>query len=118
MAKKRILSGMRPSGKLHLGNYAGALENWIKLQDDFENFFFVADWHALTTNPDAAFGITENTREMVIDWLSAGIKPENPIFIHHFFLQPNIFFAISDCGTGLDILPLLCNPLSSGSSPT
>jgi tryptophanyl-tRNA synthetase len=81
MAKKRILSGMRPSGKLHLGNYAGALENWIKLQDDYENFFFVADWHALTTNPNAAFEITENTREMVIDWLSAGIKPENPIFI-------------------------------------
>ena len=53
--KKRILSGMRPSGKLHLGNYAGALENWIGLQDKYDNFFFVADWHALTTNPSAAF---------------------------------------------------------------
>jgi tryptophanyl-tRNA synthetase len=81
MLKKRILSGMRPSGKLHLGNYAGALENWIKLQDEYDNFFFIADWHALTTNPDAAYEVEQNTREMVIDWLSAGIKPENPIFI-------------------------------------
>lgn len=78
---KRILSGMRPSGKLHLGNFAGALENWIKLQDEYDNFFFVADWHALTTNPAASFQVAENTHDMVIDWLSAGIKPENPIFI-------------------------------------
>jgi tryptophanyl-tRNA synthetase len=79
--KKRILSGMRPSGKLHLGNYAGALENWISLQDKYDNFFFVADWHTLTTNPSAAFEVKQNTIDMVIDWLSAGIKPENPIFI-------------------------------------
>ncbi len=81
MAKNRILSGMRPSGRLHLGNYAGALENWVKLQDEFDSFFFVADWHALTTNPAAAFDVKENTINMVIDWLSAGINPENPIFI-------------------------------------
>lgn len=81
MAKKRILSGMRPSGRLHLGNYAGALENWIQLQDEYDNFFFVADWHSLTTNPIAAFEVKVQTQEMVIDWLSAGIKPENPIFI-------------------------------------
>ncbi len=79
--KKRILSGMRPSGKLHLGNYAGALENWIKLQDEYDNFFFVTDWHALTTNPAAAGDVRQNTIDMVIDWLSAGIKPENPIFV-------------------------------------
>jgi tryptophanyl-tRNA synthetase len=79
--KKRILSGMRPSGKLHLGNYAGALENWVQLQQEYENFFFVADWHALTTNASAAFEVEKNTYEMIIDWLSAGIKPENPIFI-------------------------------------
>lgn len=72
---------MRPSGKLHLGNYAGALENWIGLQDKYDNFFFVADWHALTTNPSAAFEVKQNTIDMVIDWLSAGIRPENPIFI-------------------------------------
>jgi tryptophanyl-tRNA synthetase len=81
MQKKRILSGMRPTGKLHLGNYAGALENWIELQDQYENFFFVADWHSLTTNPSASFEVKEKTHDMVIDWLSAGIKPENPIFI-------------------------------------
>ena len=81
MSKKRILSGMRPSGKLHLGNYAGALENWINLQTDYENYFFVADWHALTTNPSASFEVKQNTIDMVIDWLSAGINPENPIFI-------------------------------------
>jgi tryptophanyl-tRNA synthetase len=81
MPKKRILSGMRPSGKLHLGNYAGALENWIELQNEYENFFFVADWHALTTNPNAASEVEQNTREMILDWLGAGIKPENPIFI-------------------------------------
>jgi len=81
MAKNRILSGMRPSGRLHLGNYAGALENWVKLQDEYDSFFFVADWHALTTNPSAAFDVRENTINMVIDWLSAGINPENPIFI-------------------------------------
>lgn len=81
MAYKRILSGMRPSGRLHLGNYAGALENWVKLQDEFDSFFFVADWHALTTNPSAAFDVKENTLQMIIDWLSAGINPDNPIFI-------------------------------------
>lgn len=81
MNQKRILSGMRPSGKLHLGNYAGALENWIKLQSEYDNFFFVADWHALTTNPSASFQVKQNTIDMVIDWLAAGINPENPIFI-------------------------------------
>lgn len=81
MSYKRILSGMRPTGRLHLGNYVGALENWVKLQEEFESYFFVADWHALTTNPSAAFDVQENTRQMVIDWLSAGINPENPIFI-------------------------------------
>ncbi len=81
MQKKRILSGMRPSGRLHLGNYAGALENWVKLQDEYDCFFFVADWHALTTNPKAAFNVQENTLQMVIDWLSVGINPDIPLFI-------------------------------------
>lgn len=81
MAKKRILSGMRPSGRLHIGNYAGALENWIKYQEEYDCFFFAADWHALTTDASAAFKVEENTFQMVMDWLSAGINPENPIFI-------------------------------------
>ncbi|MDZ7332680.1 MAG: tryptophan--tRNA ligase [candidate division KSB1 bacterium] len=79
--KKRILSGMRPTGKLHLGNYVGALENWVSLQNEYENFHLVADWHLLTTNLDTS-DIERNTIEMVIDWLSAGIDPEkSPIFV-------------------------------------
>ncbi|HDP97818.1 MAG TPA: tryptophan--tRNA ligase [bacterium] len=81
MMKKRILSGMRPTGKLHLGNYVGALENWVKLQGEYENFHLVADWHLLTTDLDTS-NIKDNTVEMVIDWLSAGIDAQqSPIFI-------------------------------------
>ena len=72
---------MRPSGRLHLGNYAGALENWVELQKDYQSYFFVADWHALTTNPSAAYEVKKNTIQMIMDWLAAGIDPENPIFI-------------------------------------
>ena len=74
--RKRILSGMRPTGRLHLGNLHGALENWIQLQNQYECFFFVADWHALTTDYAAPEAIRGNTREMVMDWLSAGLDPE------------------------------------------
>ncbi|RPH94792.1 tryptophan--tRNA ligase [candidate division KSB1 bacterium] len=80
--KRRLLSGMRPTGKLHLGNYVGALENWIVLQNDFESYHFVADWHTLTTDYEHTRSIPENTREMVIDWLAAGLDPvKSPIFI-------------------------------------
>ncbi len=79
--KKRILSGMRPSGKLHLGNYVGALENWVKLQDEYENYHLVADWHLLTTDLDTS-QIESDTNDLVIDWLCAGIDPEkSPIFV-------------------------------------
>ena len=79
-SKGRILSGMRPTGKMHLGNYVGALENWVNLQEKYENFHLIADYHALTTNLDTS-KILENTIEMVIDWLSVGIDPErSPIF--------------------------------------
>ena len=79
--KKRILSGMRPTGKLHLGNYVGALENWVKLQGEYENFHLIADWHILTTDLDTS-KVQENTIDMVIDWLCAGIDPEkSPIFV-------------------------------------
>ena len=74
--KKIILSGNRPTGKLHLGNFTGALENWVALQDDYECFFMVADWHVLTTDYQHTEEIAENTREMVIDWISAGLDPE------------------------------------------
>ena len=79
--KKRILSGMRPTGKLHLGNYVGALENWVKLQGQYENFHLVADWHLLTTDLDTS-NIESDTIDLVIDWLCAGIDPnQSPIFV-------------------------------------
>lgn len=78
--KRIILSGMRPTGKLHLGHLVGALENWVQLQTEFQNYHLVADYHALTTNPDSS-GITEYTIDMVIDWLAAGIDPKvSPMF--------------------------------------
>lgn len=80
--KKRILSGMRPTGKLHLGHLVGALENWVDLQDEYQNFHLVADWHVLTTDFEHTGLIDGMTIEMVIDWIAAGIDPEiSPIFI-------------------------------------
>src|SRR5207244_3290254 len=78
MTKTRVLSGMRPTGKLHLGNYLGALDNWVRMQDQFDCFYFVANWHALTTLGDNVreVDIAANTIEMVADWLGAGLDPE------------------------------------------
>ena len=73
--KSRVLSGMQPSGLLHLGNWLGALENWKALQEKYECFFFVADWHALSTNYENTSRIKEFSRELLIDWLAAGIDP-------------------------------------------
>jgi tryptophanyl-tRNA synthetase len=75
MAVERILSGMRPTGSLHLGHYNGVLKNWLRLQHEHECFFFVADWHALTTHYDTPEIIEESVWEMVIDWLAAGVDP-------------------------------------------
>ncbi|MBP1654755.1 MAG: trpS [Bacteroidetes bacterium] len=78
--KYRILSGMRPTGKLHLGHLVGALENWVSLQHEVESFFLIADYHALTTNPDSS-RLHENSLDMLIDWLSVGIDPRrSPVF--------------------------------------
>ncbi len=74
--RKRILSGMRPTGPLHLGNLLGALANWITMQDSYDCFFFIADWHALTSDYEKTDRITDYSREMMIDWLSAGLTPE------------------------------------------
>ncbi|MGE0405668.1 MAG: tryptophan--tRNA ligase [Candidatus Korobacteraceae bacterium] len=71
----RILSGMRSTGKLHLGNYVGALANWVKLQDAYECFFFIADWHALTTDYADTSRIKANSLEVMLDWLAAGLDP-------------------------------------------
>ncbi|MEQ1656483.1 MAG: tryptophan--tRNA ligase [Nitrospira sp.] len=80
--RKRVLSGMQPSGLMHLGNYLGALENWKALQEDYECFFFVADWHALSTNYADTSRIREFVRELLIDWLAAGIDPKrSTVFI-------------------------------------
>jgi tryptophanyl-tRNA synthetase len=75
MYAPRVLSGMRPTGRLHLGHYHGVLKNWVRLQAEYPCLFFVADWHALTTNYDEPGTIEENTWEMLIDWLAAGIDP-------------------------------------------
>ncbi len=77
---------MRPTGALHLGNYFGALENWVKLQKEYECFFFVADWHALTTGYEDTSDMKKNISDLIIDWLSAGLDPEKCTF----FLQSNI----------------------------
>ena len=78
----RVLSGMQPSGRLHLGNYLGALTNWKTLQEDHTCFFFVADWHALSTNYEDTGLVTTYVRELLIDWLAAGIDPErSTVFI-------------------------------------
>ncbi len=86
MTKQRILSGMRPSGKLHLGNLMGALDNWKKLQDDYECFFFAADWHALTTEYENPEGIQSSIQEMMVDWLSVGLDPKRSVL----FVQSKI----------------------------
>ncbi|MBK7135276.1 MAG: tryptophan--tRNA ligase [Rhodocyclales bacterium] len=75
MYAERVLSGMRPTGRLHLGHYHGVLKNWVKLQNEYPCLFFVADWHALTTAYDEPGTIENNAWEMVIDWLAAGVDP-------------------------------------------
>ena len=79
MNKKRVLSGMQPSGLMHLGNLLGALDNWRKLQDQYECYYFIADWHALTTNYADTANVRTYVREMIIDWLAAGLDPEKSV---------------------------------------
>ncbi|HHD10995.1 MAG TPA: tryptophan--tRNA ligase [Deltaproteobacteria bacterium] len=93
----RILSGMRPSGKLHLGHYHGVLENWLRLQKEAECLFFIADWHALTTEYANPRDIKLNAEEMVIDWLAVGIDPkESTIFLQsHVKEHAELFLLLS-----------------------
>ena len=82
MFDDRVLSGMRPTGALHLGHYNGVLENWLKLQHEYQCLFFVADWHALTTHYDSPEVIEDNVWDMLIDWLAAGVDPsQSTLFI-------------------------------------
>jgi tryptophanyl-tRNA synthetase len=84
--RKRVLSGMRPTGKLHLGNYVGALENWVRMQDEYQCFFEIADWHALTTDYADTSRVKENSLEVVLDWLAAGLDPEKSVI----FIQSHV----------------------------
>ena len=82
MFADRVLSGMRPTGRMHLGHYHGALKNWVRLQEEYECFYFAADWHALTTHYDTPETIAESVWEMFVDWLAVGINPNRAtIFI-------------------------------------
>ncbi len=86
MKKARIVSGMRPTGSLHLGHLEGVLKNWIKLQREYECFYFIADWHALTTEYEDPKNIRNYTREILLDWLSVGLNPEEAVI----FIQSEI----------------------------
>lgn len=85
---KRVLSGMRPTGRLHLGHFFGALSNWLKLQEEYECFFFVADWHALTTHYEDTSSIAENTLQVAMDWLAVGLDPaKSTLFVQSQVLE-------------------------------
>jgi tryptophanyl-tRNA synthetase len=103
--KKRVLSGMRPTGALHLGHYHGALKNWVRLQSEMACFYFVADWHALTThyeNPDV---IEASVYEMVIDWLATGIDPEQcTLFLQSRLPEHAELFTLLAMGTPISWL--------------
>jgi len=103
--KKRILSGMRPTGKLHLGHLVGALDNWIKLQDEYECFFMVADWHALMSEYENTQGLLDNTIDNVVDWLACGIDPKkSTIFIQSHVPEHLELFMIFSIITPLGLL--------------
>jgi tryptophanyl-tRNA synthetase len=97
MARKRILSGMRPTGPLHLGNLHGALANWNKMQDEYECFFFIADWHALTSDYDATGPIQGYVTDVFLDWLSVGLSPEKcTLFVQsHIKEHAELFLLLS-----------------------
>ena len=87
-SKKRIVSGMRSTGKLHLGHYFGVLTNWKKLQSDYDSFFFIADWHALTTKFDSTETLADNVYNVALDWLSCGIDPnQSTIYVQSYVPQ-------------------------------
>jgi tryptophanyl-tRNA synthetase len=95
--KKRILSGMRPTGPLHLGNLHGALANWVNMQEQYDCFFFIADWHALTSDYENTGHISEYARNMLLDWLSAGLLPDkSTLFIQsHIKEHAELFLVLS-----------------------
>ncbi|MBW2202319.1 MAG: tryptophan--tRNA ligase, partial [Deltaproteobacteria bacterium] len=93
--KKRILSGMRPTGPLHLGNLHGALLNWVEMQDQYDCFFFIADWHAMTSDYEDTDPISGYIRDMMIDWLSAGLSPDkSTLFVQSHIKEHTELFLI------------------------
>ncbi|MFZ9350482.1 MAG: tryptophan--tRNA ligase [Polynucleobacter sp.] len=102
MFAERVLSGMRPTGALHLGHYHGVLKNWVRLQAEYPCFFFVADWHALTTHYETPEVIQESVWEMVIDWLAAGVDPNQAtLFIQSRVPEHSELFLLLAMGTPL-----------------
>jgi len=102
MFSERVLSGMRPTGALHLGHYHGVLKNWVRLQSEYPCFFFVADWHALTTHYESPELIEESVWEMVIDWLAAGVDPSQAtLFIQSKVPEHSELFLLLAMGTPL-----------------
>ena len=100
--RQRVLSGMRPTGALHLGHYHGALKNWVRLQDEYECFYFVADWHALTTHYEEREVMERYVYDMVIDWLAAGLDPDRcTIFIQSRIPEHAELFTLLAMGTPL-----------------
>ena len=106
--KERVLSGMRPSGKVHLGNYLGALANWVTLQVELDCYYFVADWHALTDDLDTS-DVPANAVEMVADWLGAGLDPErSTLFIQSLVpehAELHLIFSMTTPVTWLERVP-------------
>ena len=101
-SRARVLSGMRPTGALHLGHYHGALKNWVRLQQDYECYYFVADWHALTTHYEDRSVIEASVYDMVVDWLAAGLDPErSTLFIQSRLPEHAELFTLLAMGTPL-----------------
>jgi tryptophanyl-tRNA synthetase len=102
MFAERVLSGMRPTGNLHLGHYHGVLKNWVRLQSEYPCFFFVADWHALTTHYETPDVIEQSVWDMVIDWLAAGVDPNQAtLFIQSKVPEHAELFLLLSMGTPL-----------------
>lgn len=104
-----VVSGARPTGRLHLGNYWGTLKNWVEMQGKYECYFFVADWHALTTGADKSENLAANTREMVLDWLAIGLDPAKCVFFRQSDVKEHAELALL-LGMVTPISWLLRNP--------
>ncbi|MGD9641974.1 MAG: tryptophan--tRNA ligase [Elusimicrobiales bacterium] len=107
--KAVVVSGARPTGRLHLGNYWGTLKNWVELQSKFNCYFFVADWHALTTGADKSENISANTKEMVLDWMALGLDPAKCVFFRQSDVKEHAELALL-LGMVTPISWLLRNP--------